>query len=77
MYMCQYYDMNEIRRITANLPAELLREASQMTDKGITETLIYGLQLIKRSQAARKAQSLKGKIKLNINLGLSLSLIHI
>lgn len=68
MYVCQYIDMNHTKRITANLPEELLEEASSLTKKGITETLIYGLQLIKRSKAFEHAQKLKGKLHLNVNL---------
>ena len=32
--------MEKIKRITANLPKELLEEASSLTKKGITETII-------------------------------------
>ena len=71
MYVCQYAHMNAhnaIRRITANLPAELLEQATQVTHSGITETLIQGLKLIKRTSAYEKAQSLKGNLNLEINL---------
>ncbi len=60
--------MYNTKRITANLPEDLLEEASDLTKKNITETIIYGLQLIKRSKAFEHAQKLKGKIHLNINL---------
>ena len=60
--------MNKIRRITANLPEELLKEATQVTHKGITETLIHGLRLIRRSAAFQKAQALKGKLKIELDL---------
>lgn len=59
------------KRITANLPASILDEASQITGTGITETLIQGLKLIKRSSAFEKAKKLHGKLKLDINLDLS------
>lgn len=68
MYVCQYKRTNNIKRITANLPEDLLDEASNLTQKGITETLIYGLQLIKRSKAFERAQKLKGKLHLVIDL---------
>ena len=68
MYVCQYYGMNRTRRITANLPEDLVHEATQITQRGITETLIEGLKLVKRSSAFEKAQALKGKLKLKIDL---------
>ena len=41
--------MQRTKRTTANLPADLLREATETTGKGITATLIEGLFLVKRS----------------------------
>lgn len=63
-----YINMGAIKRITANLPEELLHQATLVTQKNLTETLILGLQLIKRSSAYDKAQKLKGKINLKIDL---------
>lgn len=60
---------NKIRRITANLPEDLLRQATQVTHAGITETLIEGLKLIKRTSAHEKAQALRGKLRLEIDIG--------
>lgn len=59
------------RRVTANLPKGLLSQACQQTGKGITETLIEGLELVRRRSAAAKARKLRGKIKLKIDLGVS------
>lgn len=56
------------RRITANLPEELLEEAMGITRKGITDTLVDGLERIRRSGAYEKALALKGKLKLEIDL---------
>lgn len=63
--------MNKAKRITANIPKELLEDATRVTHKGITETLIMGLKLIKRTRAYEKAQRLKGKLNLEIDLGVS------
>ncbi len=71
MHVGQYRRMNgknKTKRITANLPADLLDQATLVTHAGITETLIHGLKLIKRTSAYEKAQLLKGKIKLEIDL---------
>ena len=63
--------MDGIRRISANLPAALLREARRATGKGITETVVDGLELVRRSAAARKAIRLKGRLRLKIDLRVS------
>ncbi len=56
------------RRVTANLPGELLDDAMQVTGKGITETLVEGLLRVRRSRAFRTAIALKGKIRLDVDL---------
>jgi hypothetical protein len=57
-----------LRRITANLPDDLLEEAMEASGKGITETLKEGLRLVKRTRAHGKAMRLKGKIHLDVDL---------
>lgn len=57
-----------IKRVTVNLPDALLREAEKVTGKGITETLIEGLQVIARRRAHAKAMALHGKLDLRIDL---------
>ena len=59
------------RRITANLPSELLEQAMKATGRGITETLIEGLERLRRADAYRKAMSLKGRIRLAVDLEVS------
>jgi hypothetical protein len=63
--------MNGTRRVTANLPVELLEQATKASGKGITETLVAGLTLVKRGAAARKARALRGRIRLDVDLGVS------
>lgn len=60
--------MPAVKRITANLPEGLLEEAMQVTGKGITETLVEGLNLVRQTRAYQKALKLKGKIQLDIDL---------
>lgn len=71
MYVCQYIEMDKIKRITANLPLDLIRQATSITGKNLTDTLIEGLQLVKRTAAFEKAQKLKGQLKLDIDLDVS------
>ena len=61
-------DFMAARRITANLPKDLLEEAMQATRKGITDTLVEGLRLVRRARAYEKALALRGKIRLEIDL---------
>ena len=56
------------RRITANVPEDLLHEAMRVTGTGITDTLVAGLRLVRRSRAYETAMGLKGKIRLSIDL---------
>lgn len=63
--------MNGTRRVTANLPIDLLDQATRASGKGITETLVAGLTLVKRSAAARKARALRGRIRLDVDLEVS------
>jgi hypothetical protein len=60
--------MNATRRVTANLPVELLKGARRVTGQSITETLVRGLELVRRSGAAGKAARLKGRIHLEVDL---------
>jgi hypothetical protein len=63
--------MNGTRRVTANLPIDLLDAACRATGKGITETLVSGLALVKRSAAAQKALRLRGRLHLDVDLEVS------
>lgn len=56
------------RRVTANVPVALLERARRVTGKGITETLVEGLELVRRSSAAARARTLKGKLRLDLDL---------
>jgi hypothetical protein len=63
--------MAQIKRITANLPRDLLEDAIRASGKGITETLVDGLEMVRRSAAYEKAIALKGKVRLDIDLEVS------
>lgn len=75
MYLDQYRHMNHdmategpLRRVTANVPAKLLKEAMKASKVGLTDTLVEGLRLVRRRRAYEKALALRGKIKLHIDL---------
>jgi hypothetical protein len=59
------------RRVTANLPKRLLEEATQASGTGITEPIVRGLELVRRTSALTKARALKGKLNLEVDLDVS------
>ena len=63
--------MGAIKRITANLPEDLLQSATEVTQEGITETIIRGLEMVKKSRAFEKAKILKGIDLSSIQLDVS------
>jgi hypothetical protein len=63
--------MAQSRRVTANLPDDLLRDAMRVTRRGITDTLVEGLRLIRRARAYEKAMALRGKLHLDVDLKVS------
>jgi hypothetical protein len=63
--------MSKIKRITANLPEDLIKDAVAVTEGTLTETLIEGLELIRRRKAYPRAMALKGKLKLDVDLDIS------
>jgi hypothetical protein len=60
--------MSSTRRITANLPADLLESAMRATGRGITETIVEGLTRIRSRRFSERAMALHGKLKLDIDL---------
>jgi hypothetical protein len=60
--------MGGAKRITANLPEDLLNEAMSVTRKGITETLVEGLRLVRRARGFEKAMALRGRVRLDVDL---------
>lgn len=69
-----YWDMarrSTVRKITANLPRELLEEACRHTGKGVTETIVAGLEMLARREAGERLAKLAGKLRLDVDLDVS------
>ena len=60
--------MRRTCRVTVDLPVALLAGAQEITGKGITDTLIEGLELLTRRRFYRRALALRGKLRLDVNL---------
>lgn len=51
------------RKITVEVPPELLDKAQRATGSGITETVRTGLQLVAASQAYARLRQLRGRVR--------------
>jgi hypothetical protein len=51
------------RKITIEVPAELLERAQRASGSGITQTVRTGLQLVAASQAYARLRQLRGKVR--------------
>jgi len=56
------------RKITVEVPPELLEKAQRATKAGITETVREGLKILAASEAYARALKLQGKYKFSITL---------
>ena len=55
--------MARARKITVEIPPELLERAQQASGTGITQTVRTGLQLVAASQTYAKLRGLRGKVR--------------
>ncbi len=51
------------KKLTLEVPQELLERATEATGEGITPTVRRGLEIVAASGAYAKLRSLKGKVK--------------
>ncbi len=58
----------KLKKLTIQLPNDLLTRATQASGEGITPTIRRGLELVAAGGAYRNFRSLKGKVKLQLNL---------
>lgn len=55
--------MERARKITVEIPPELLANAQRASGTGITQTVRTGLQLVAASQTYAKLRGLRGKVR--------------
>jgi hypothetical protein len=60
--------MGTSRKITVQLPPELLEKAQRASGAGITETVRTGLQLVAASQTYARLRQLRGKVRFSRSL---------
>jgi hypothetical protein len=55
--------MGTARKITVEVPAELLETAQKASGEGITQTVRTGLQLVAASRTYARLRQLRGKVR--------------
>jgi len=60
--------MGTARKITIEVPEDLLEKAQKATGSGITQTVRTGLQLVAASQAYDRLRQLRGKVRFSRTL---------
>jgi len=61
--MVFWFSMETARKITVEVPPELLEKAQQASGAGITETVRTGLQLLAASRTYARLRQLRGKVR--------------
>jgi hypothetical protein len=56
------------RKITLEIPQDLLRKAQRSTGEGVTATVRRGLELLAASTAYEELRRLRGQVKFSIKL---------
>jgi hypothetical protein len=55
------------RKITVQLPADLVRKATRSTGEGVTATIRRGLELVAAERAHEELRRLRGKVAFSID----------
>lgn len=58
--------MGAARKVTVELPTDLLRKAQRSTGEGITATIRKGLELVAATEAYEDLRRLRGRVKFSI-----------
>jgi hypothetical protein len=68
MYMVYDTSMATMRKITVEVPQEILNRAQKATGEGLTGTVRRGLELVAASRASQELRALRGKVRFTIDL---------
>ena len=61
--------MSAARKVTVQLPADLLERAQRSSGRNLTATICQGLRLVAAGPAYEGLRRLKGKVRFSIDLG--------
>jgi hypothetical protein len=57
-----------LKKVTINVPAEVLERARTITGRGITETIVEGLLELDRQRKRSALRALRGRVRLELDL---------
>jgi len=60
--------MSEMRKITIEVPEELIASIQADAKMGLTETVREALELLRQMQVQNRARKLRGKVKFSMTL---------
>jgi hypothetical protein len=60
--------MSRTRKITVEIPEELLKKAQKQSRDGVTATVRQGLELLAAAEAYDQLGKLRGKVRFSIDL---------
>lgn len=60
--------MGRTRKITVEIPEDLLRRSQKETGEGVTATVRRGLELLAAGEAYEKLARLKGRVRFSVDL---------
>ncbi len=60
--------MGQMRKITIEVPDELIASVQAEAGKGLTETVREALEMMRQRQVQNRARELRGKIKFSVDL---------
>jgi hypothetical protein len=60
--------MSTVRKVTVEVPAELLKTAQEASGAGITQTIRSGLELVAASRTYARLLEMRGKVQFSRSL---------
>jgi hypothetical protein len=59
--------VTKVKKVTVDVPGELLRRAQKTTGQGITATIRTGLQLVAATGAYEALRRLRGRVRFSVD----------
>ena len=57
-----------LKKVTVNVPSQVLERARTITGRGITETIVHGLLELDRQHKRSVLRTLRGRVRIELDL---------